>query len=131
MTESGARNGRVAILDATNSTVERRKWAMDLLTSKSWKVMFVENICTNKERIEANIRAVKLGSPDYKHIDPDVAVKDFESRIKNYEKVYEPLGTHPMESKWSWVKMVDCRSFEVNKVHGFVQSTVVQALMSG
>ena len=27
--------------------------------------------------------------------------------------------------------MVDCRSFEVNKIHGFVQSTVVQALMSG
>ena len=104
---------------------------MNQLSSKNWKVMFVENICTSKERIEANIRAVKLGSPDYKHVDPDVAVKDFERRIKNYEQVYEPLGTSPIENKWSWVKMVDCRSFEVNKIHGFVQSTVVQALMSG
>jgi broad specificity phosphatase PhoE len=121
---------KIAILDATNSTVERRTWLVNELKSHKYKTMFIENVCTNKERIEANIRAVKLGSPDYKNVDPDLAVKDFESRIKNYEDVYEPLGSSPEEDKYSWVRMVDCRYFEVNRVRGYIQSTVVQALMS-
>ena len=30
-------------------------------------------------------------SPDYQRMDPEEAVKDFETRIKNYELAYETL----------------------------------------
>lgn len=37
------------------------------------------------------VQEVKLMSPDYQQMDPEQAVKDFETRIKNYELAYETL----------------------------------------
>ncbi|KAG4218959.1 hypothetical protein PC116_g32561, partial [Phytophthora cactorum] len=78
--------GVIGILDATNSTKERRKWVYDLCTKEGIEVLFVESKCDNEELIMANIRDVKTTSPDYKGQDPETAALDFRNRIKNYEK---------------------------------------------
>src|SRR5436305_12843768 len=59
-------SGTVAIYDATNSTRERRSWLLNLLGEHDIQVFFIESICQNEDLILANIKDVKLCSPDYK-----------------------------------------------------------------
>ncbi len=56
-----------------------------------FQVFFIESICDDPKIIEANIKTVKLTSPDYVGTDPEDAVKDFLQRIKNYESAYQTL----------------------------------------
>ena len=81
----------VAILDATNSTKSRRKWIYEKLTAAGIDHLFVESKCDDENLIMNNILEVKTTSPDYVGQDPEEAAKDFRSRIKNYEKVYETI----------------------------------------
>jgi 6-phosphofructo-2-kinase/fructose-2,6-biphosphatase 2 len=57
--------GQVALLDATNTTKERRAWLMEQLRELRVKVIFIEPICNDEAMIDNNIRSVKLGTPDY------------------------------------------------------------------
>ena len=59
------------------------------------QVFFLESICTDKRRVEENIKQVKLNGPDYLGKDPESGMNDFKKRIKQYKEVYEPLDrTH-------------------------------------
>ena len=63
----------------------------------SCKKMFIESICDSSKllELEDNIRKVKLklSTPDYRDMDPEVAIRDFDfkERRENYEKAYEPV----------------------------------------
>lgn len=37
---------------------------------------------------------LKLSGPDYKDMDPVVALEDFRQRVANYEKAYETIGDY-------------------------------------
>ena len=84
---------KVGILDATNTTIQRRKMILEHLQSYelSDSVLFLESVCTDKQVLLQNIK-MKLMSPDYINMDPDKAMLDFKQRMENYEKVYEPVG---------------------------------------
>ena len=87
--------GVVAILDATNSTSERREWILKLCRENAIEPMFLESWCDDQDLILRNISEVKTTSPDYQGVDPDVASRDFLERISKYETVYEPVSyTH-------------------------------------
>ena len=93
--------------------------------------MFIESICTDMELIRANIREVKLSSPDYLHIDPQAAAEDFEKRIKHYEEAYESINFDGSEAEASFVKLIDVGSqVIINMIHGYAQSRVVYYLMN-
>jgi len=62
--------GIVGILDATNSTLERRKWVLEVCNENGIEVLFVESKCDDEELIMANIRDVETTSPDYRGQDP-------------------------------------------------------------
>lgn len=86
-------DGNVGIFDATNTTKKRRKWVVETINKRTKglvKILFLESICTDAELLEKNIR-LKLSGPDYKNMDPEVALSDFRSRLHNYEKVYETI----------------------------------------
>lgn len=60
--------GSVGILDATNSTLERRKVVLDRVRQVAGKdlgVVFLESECYDEKLLEANMR-LKLSGPDYK-----------------------------------------------------------------
>ena len=70
--------GSVAVFDATNSTPDRRKLITNFCERLELDVMFVELITNDQVMLDANIREVKIMSPDYKHFaNPDEAVADF------------------------------------------------------
>lgn len=77
--------GKLAILDATNSTKSRRKWMMDMVAELPIRVLFIESICTDETIVDQNILRTKVKNADYRHMSTDEAFTDFKHRIANYE----------------------------------------------
>ena len=123
--------GVVGILDATNSTKERRKWVLERMTSEGIEVIFVESRCDDEELIMANIRDVKTTSPDYVGQDPDTAALDFRERIRNYEKVYKSINDDGDEEMLTYLKIMDVgKKVFINRIQDYLQSRVVYFLMN-
>mmetsp|Transcript_66791 Transcript_66791/g.100710 ORF Transcript_66791/g.100710 Transcript_66791/m.100710 type:complete len:546 (+) Transcript_66791:172-1809(+) len=119
---------RVAALDATNSTFERRQHVLNKLTEKGVRVkkMFLESICDQDELLEQNIRSVKVSTPDYRDMDPEQAVRDFHERRANYMRVYEPVT----ERDGPHVKIMNSKQFIVNGIRGYLPLKVVHFVMN-
>lgn len=95
--------------------------------------MFIESICDDEELILANIREVKLSSPDYRDSPDDArALQDFRQRIQHYADVYEPLDSFdPCESAYPFVKLINIRSrIVINRVSNYLESRIVFYLVN-
>lgn len=100
--------GSVGILDATNSTIERRQRLFNHIKSKEPQlgILFIESVCQNPDILEANMR-LKLSGPDYRDKDPVKSLQDFKARVKQYESAYVPLGDYEEEHGMQYIKMID------------------------
>ncbi|RPA86203.1 bifunctional 6-phosphofructo-2-kinase/fructose-2,6-bisphosphate 2-phosphatase [Ascobolus immersus RN42] len=119
--------GVVAVLDATNSTKERRRWIAQKCDERGYEAMFVESVCDHEEIILGNILEVKTTSPDYKDMDPETAVLDFKKRITHYEAIYETIT----ETDLTYVKLINVGSqVIINRIQDYLQSRIVYFLMN-
>ncbi|KAF2840308.1 bifunctional 6-phosphofructo-2-kinase/fructose-2,6-bisphosphate 2-phosphatase [Patellaria atrata CBS 101060] len=127
------KNGSVSILDATNSTMERRKLLMKRIREKAGpelNVLFVESLCLDEHLLESNMR-LKLSGPDYKDKDPIEALEDFKKRVAIYQKNYVPLGEYEEKNNMPYVQMIDVgRKVISHQIHGFLSSQVVYYLLN-
>lgn len=116
--------GSVGILDATNSTIERRQLLFDRIKRREPKlgILFIESICQDKDvskfgvnsygladlpqLLEANMR-LKLSGPDYKDKDPIKSLEDFKRRVAAYESAYIPLGSYEENKHMQYIQMID------------------------
>lgn len=125
--------GSVGILDATNSTMERRKAIIDHIRARAGLelgVLFLESSCVDQELLEANMR-LKLSGPDYKDQDPTQALEDFKRRIALYEKSYIPLGAYEERNDMAYIQMIDVgRKVVSHQTNGFLSSQVVYYLLN-
>ncbi|XP_065178545.1 6-phosphofructo-2-kinase/fructose-2,6-bisphosphatase 1-like [Sycon ciliatum] len=123
-------DGQAAVLDATNTTRERRKMIVDCLGAKGIRVFFVESVCNDSQLVERNVRAVKLKNPDFIDQDMDKALAEFKTRLELYEKVYEPLDFDD-DTDLSFVTLYDVGSkLMANKIRGHLQSRIIYFLMN-
>ena len=82
-----------------------------------------ESICDNPDVILANIRGVKISSPDvsrnhtfafttrspspqYRGWDPEKAIEDYYNRIRDHEKHYQPVE----ETLWPSIRIMNVRA---------------------
>ncbi|GMF07996.1 unnamed protein product [[Candida] boidinii] len=129
--------GNVGIFDATNTTKLRRKWIIETINKKTRgtiKVLFLESICTDQAIIEKNIH-LKLSGPDYKKMDPNLALQDFRNRLKNYEKVYETIDDEEELSNEKfdiqYIKIINAgRKVVSYNISGYLSSQVVIFLLN-
>ncbi|KAG7343739.1 bifunctional 6-phosphofructo-2-kinase [Nitzschia inconspicua] len=121
---------RVAALDATNSTFERRQHIIQTLSEKQGhrgiKKMFVESVCDDESILKENIQKVKLSTPDYKDMDPDQAVQDFLKRRENYMAQYEPVT----EKDGPFCRIINSKKFIVSNIRGYLPLKVVHFVMN-
>ncbi|SPQ99813.1 6-phosphofructo-2-kinase domain-containing protein [Plasmodiophora brassicae] len=127
------KQGRVAIYDGTNSTLERRKLVHTRITRAGnetgikFKVVWIESICNDEALLEANIKNTKLSSPDYVGVDPDTAYRDFRARIANYEASYQTLSE---EEGCCYIKFIDTGKMMVTyRIEGIICSRIVYFLL--
>ncbi|KAI7694724.1 6-phosphofructo-2-kinase/fructose-2, 6-bisphosphatase [Sarcoptes scabiei] len=124
-------NGELAVYDATNTTFERREVINEFVVEKyGFKLFFVESYCNDPTIIEANVKEVKVHSPDYRDMGQDEALKDFMVRISHYEQVYEPLDEEK-EKQLSFMRIFNAgERVLVHRHEGHIQSRVVYYLMN-
>ncbi|PON85439.1 Fructose-2,6-bisphosphatase [Trema orientale] len=121
--------GQVGVFDATNSTRKRRNMLMKMAEGKC-KIIFLETICNDERIIERNIRLKIQQSPDYaEEPDFEAGLRDFKTRLTNYEKVYEPV------EEGSYIKMIDMVSghggqIQVNNISGYLPGRIVFFLVN-
>ncbi|KAF2397071.1 bifunctional 6-phosphofructo-2-kinase/fructose-2,6-bisphosphate 2-phosphatase [Trichodelitschia bisporula] len=125
--------GSVGILDATNSTLSRRKLVMERIREKAGdhlNVLFIESICEDETLLESNMR-LKLSGPDYKDKDPVASLTDFRKRVAIYQKNYVPLGDYEEKNNMPYVKVIDVgRKVNCHQIKGFLSSTAVSYLLN-
>ncbi|KAF9358960.1 hypothetical protein BGX26_000502 [Mortierella sp. AD094] len=120
-----AEGGQVGILDGSNTTEERRQELVERLKACNVHPMFIETICDNPDIVDANIRSVKVSSPDYVGWDRADAVEDFKRRIENHVPFYATIN----DLSLSFVKVINAgEKIIVNNAQGFLQSKIVYFL---
>jgi 6-phosphofructo-2-kinase len=128
------RGGSIGILDATNSTLERRKAIMKHVRERAGpdlNVLFLESRCIDPQLLESNMR-LKLSGPDYRdRTDLAAALADFKRRVQMYEKSYVPLGDYEEENNMPYVQMIDVgRKVVTHQIRGFLSIQAVTYLMN-
>lgn len=81
--------GEVAILDATNASIKRRRNLVQRLAG--FPLLFIECINNDPELLEASILR-KIGLNEFQHLAPAAAIASFKKRIAYYQCIYEPLS---------------------------------------
>jgi broad specificity phosphatase PhoE/predicted kinase len=82
-------NIRVAIIDATNVSVERRNKIISFLGEDN--ILFIECINNDQEILEENIR-LKAHIPEFSHLTEYQAIYSLKKRIEYYETIYSQLN---------------------------------------
>ncbi|KAJ1032531.1 hypothetical protein NDA16_000554 [Ustilago loliicola] len=119
--------GQVVVYDANNSVQSRRYAIREKYGKLGVHVIFLESICTDPKIVEANVRSVKLGSPDYVNWDPEKAMQNYYSRIAGHEKTYEPIEN----PSFPYIKLINVgEQVVVNNIQGYLQSRIVFFLMN-
>ncbi|GAN02663.1 6-phosphofructo-2-kinase [Mucor ambiguus] len=123
--------GRVAIHDATNSTLARRKLLIDRLEREpEIRVLLIESVCTDQMMLERNFR-LKLSGPDYKNKDPVEALADFRSRVANYEKAYQPIGDWEEDHDIQFCKLINVgKKVIAYNISGYLSGQCIFYLMN-
>lgn len=123
-------NGVVGILDATNSTRQRREMILKLCRENYIEPMFLESWCDDEELILQNIIDVKTTSPDYVSKPNDFAMNDFLERIKMYERTYETMDAS-VDSDLTFIKLVNVNSqIVLNRIESYLESRIVYYVMN-
>lgn len=119
--------GQVVLYDANNSVQSRRYAIREKYGKLGVHVMFLESICTDPKVVEANVRSVKLSSPDYTNWDPEKAMQNYYERIAGHEKSYEPIEN----PSFPYIKLINVgEQVVVNNIQGYLQSRIVFFLMN-
>lgn len=83
-------DGDVAILDATNASLERRRMLTEVIGT-THPVLFVECLNDDPELVDASVlRKTKL--PEFSRLSKEAAVNSFNERIFYYDRIYAPLA---------------------------------------
>lgn len=80
--------GRIAILDATNASLQRRNFLRQELSDHP--ILFVECVNDDEDLLNASVQR-KSRLPEFSHLSPDEAVQSFMERMGYYERMYSPL----------------------------------------
>lgn len=121
----------VGILDATNTTVERRAGLLERCSRvPGIRVAFLESICTDTEVLHKNYE-MKLQNADYSLWDPELARQDFAHRVARYENEYETVEEDEDDGRVSFMKVLNCGQKTVQRnCHGFLLSKLAGYLLN-
>jgi len=97
----------VGILDATNTTIERRSHVFARVAQEPGiSLLFLESICEDDAVLQENYR-LKLKNADYDGADACQAQADFMKRVKQYEQAYQPVEDVEDGVARSYIKIID------------------------
>ena len=124
------KEGNVGIMDATNTTRDRRDKIRERLSHEpNLQLIFLESRCDDPAIIAANVALkVQSGDPDYKGMSREKAEEDFKKRITAYERVYETIKSC---ENVSFCRIINVGEMVViNQINSYLQSRIAFYLMN-
>lgn len=120
--------GNVAIFDATNTNIERRKYISDKVKeSNIGNLIFIELVTDDTTIIDNNLQ-LKLKSPDYIDKDKEYALNDFKKRLEHYMDIYQTISD---EEKINYIKIINfTEKLMIRNVIGANESLIISYLMN-
>lgn len=105
--EACGRATAVGILDATNTTLDRRRKVKEKVCGRQGiRLIFLESLCDDEEILQNNYE-LKLGNEDYKGMNAESALQDFKNRVHQYAEVYEPVEDHECDHRCGYIKLIN------------------------
>lgn len=123
------KEGNVGIMDATNSTIDRREKIKSRIDKEpGLQVLYLESFCDDPVVIATNIALkVRSGDPDYQGMSKEDAERDFRKRIAQYESVYQTIN----EPNIPFCRILNVgQRVTINKIEGYLQSRIAFYLMN-
>lgn len=123
------KEGNVGIMDATNSTIDRREKIKKRVDKEpGLQVLYLESFCDDPVVIATNIALkVRSGDPDYQGMSKEDAERDFRKRIAQYESVYQTIT----EPHIPFCRILNVgQRVTINKIEGYLQSRIAFYLMN-
>ena len=118
---------KVAIMDASNTIQLRRTIIKTTLEAINVPVIFIEFVYETEGLLNEHLPFLHLLSPDYEHLDSEVAQEDYKQRIKYYRERYEPVN----DLDGSYMKLINGgQQVILNQINGFLPSKVLFYLMN-
>lgn len=118
---------KVAVMDASNTIHERRRIIRKALESVGVSVIFIECIYETEGLLDEHLQFLHLLSPDYEHLNHQLAQIDYKQRIQYYRNNYAPVD----ECDGSFIKLINGgEQVILNQVTGFLPSKVIFYLMN-
>lgn len=121
-------NGQVAIYDAVNPLAAGRRSLAKEFAKHDVQTLFLESYVTDMNILEDNARSVKISSPDFAHMHPDAAAKEYLRRIVNKIPDFQTMA----EPDLNFVKIINggVRLENNNANRGYLPLKVVFYLMN-
>ncbi|WVO21152.1 uncharacterized protein IAS62_002458 [Cryptococcus decagattii] len=123
------KEGNVGIMDATNSTIDRREKIKKRVDKEpGLQVLYLESFCDDPVVIATNIALkVRSGDPDYQGMSKEDAERDFRKRIAQYESIYQTIT----EPHIPFCRILNVgQRVTINKIEGYLQSRIAFYLMN-
>ena len=123
------KNGDIGILDATNTTKNRREKILNFFSKFDYnkKILFLENITSDEKIINENI-LFKSNSPDYINYSLEDMKADFKKRLEYYRNIYESIND---EENLNYIKIYNCGSkVTFNNIYGYIETLLLNYLIN-
>lgn len=120
--------GQVGILDASNTTHQRRLLEHKTLTEHNINVIFLECIYEQDKIVESHIKELRLTCPEYEDVSPEDAIRDFKQRIDYYRPSYSSLNPADI---FPYIQIYNGGQKIVTKgISGYIPAKIVYYLMN-
>ncbi|KAJ5715067.1 uncharacterized protein N7483_012248 [Penicillium malachiteum] len=121
-------NGQIAIYDAVNPLASGRRSLAKEFGKHDIETLFIESWCDDERIIEANVRSVKISSPDYVSWKPEDAVKHYLNRISARIPQFQTME----EKDLNYIKMINAgeRLIVNNRSFGYLSNRIVFYLLN-
>lgn len=122
-------HGQVAIYDGSNPLARDRLTLARELEKFNFKTLFLESYVDDQDLLNENVRNVKLSSPDFANIDPQVATKMYLDRIQRSIPVFESMS---IEEDLPWIRVTNAgqRIETHDKGFTFIHKLIILYLMN-
>lgn len=132
----GEGEGRVGILDASNTQPARRLAIWDALRRHGIELVFLECINASgtgheQKALAEHIRELRLTNPEYATAGEAHVLEDFTRRLEFYRPYYVPVGSVGTERNLPYITSVNGgQRLEANRVQGYLRSRMFYYLMN-
>lgn len=121
-------SGQVGVLDASNTTRERRQVEYDHLGELGIKTIFLECIYADNTNVTEHIKNLRMACPEYEDCSPEEALADFIKRIDYYRPNYTSLTT---ADSYSYIQLKNGGEKIITKeISGYLPTKIVYFLMN-